>query len=362
MEKRTVLVAMSGGVDSSVAAALLVEQGHRVIGVTMKTFCYSEVEGPSQTCCGLDGIMDARRGGRPARDPALRLRRGAGLHPRRDRRLRVRVRRGPHAQPVRALQREHEVPRPAPAAARSSAATPSPPGTTPAWAPDDAGEPRAAARPGRRTRTRRTSSGACPRELLPQLLFPLGELTKPEVRERARRAGLAHGGEAGEPGDLLRPHGDYVDVLEQRLGAGSPRPRPRPPGLDRRARRWASTRATPATPSGSAGGSAAGTGGASTCWARARPRARWWWGAGRSCTATSSAWPSSTGWPPRPPWATRCRCRSATAPPPPPRAWPPSPTAPSTCASTSRSAPSRPASRRSSSAGETVLGGGRLEG
>ena len=44
MEKRTVLVAMSGGVDSSVAAALLVEQGHRVIGVTMKTFCYSEAE------------------------------------------------------------------------------------------------------------------------------------------------------------------------------------------------------------------------------------------------------------------------------------------------------------------------------
>ena len=51
---------MSGGVDSSVAAALLVEQGHRVIGATMKTFCYSEVEGPSQTCCGLEGIMDAR--------------------------------------------------------------------------------------------------------------------------------------------------------------------------------------------------------------------------------------------------------------------------------------------------------------
>src|SRR5690606_13329154 len=39
----TVLVAMSGGVDSSLAAALLVEQGHRVIGATMKTFCYSEI-------------------------------------------------------------------------------------------------------------------------------------------------------------------------------------------------------------------------------------------------------------------------------------------------------------------------------
>jgi tRNA-specific 2-thiouridylase len=58
---KTVLVAMSGGVDSSLAAALLVEQGHRVIGVTMKTFCYSGNAGPTRTCCGLDGIMDARR-------------------------------------------------------------------------------------------------------------------------------------------------------------------------------------------------------------------------------------------------------------------------------------------------------------
>jgi tRNA-specific 2-thiouridylase len=61
MSKTTVLVAMSGGVDSSLAAALLVEQGHSVIGATMKTFCYSENAGPSRTCCGLEGIMDARR-------------------------------------------------------------------------------------------------------------------------------------------------------------------------------------------------------------------------------------------------------------------------------------------------------------
>ncbi|MGH7459642.1 MAG: tRNA 2-thiouridine(34) synthase MnmA [Longimicrobiales bacterium] len=61
MSIQTVLVAMSGGVDSSLAAALLVEHGHRVIGVTMKTFCYSENAGPSRTCCGLDGILDAKR-------------------------------------------------------------------------------------------------------------------------------------------------------------------------------------------------------------------------------------------------------------------------------------------------------------
>ncbi len=56
-----ILVAMSGGVDSSLAAALLVEEGHEVIGVTMKTFCYQDTPSHSKTCCGLDGIRDARR-------------------------------------------------------------------------------------------------------------------------------------------------------------------------------------------------------------------------------------------------------------------------------------------------------------
>ena len=56
----TVLVAMSGGVDSSVAAALLQRAGRQVIGATMKTFCYSDARGPSKTCCGLEGITDAR--------------------------------------------------------------------------------------------------------------------------------------------------------------------------------------------------------------------------------------------------------------------------------------------------------------
>jgi len=55
-----ILVAMSGGVDSSVAAAFLVEQGHTVVGATLKTFCYSEIDGPAKTCCGLEGIADAR--------------------------------------------------------------------------------------------------------------------------------------------------------------------------------------------------------------------------------------------------------------------------------------------------------------
>jgi tRNA-specific 2-thiouridylase len=54
-----VLVAMSGGVDSSVAAACLVEEGYEVVGATMKLFCYGS-EVPDRPCCSLDSINDAR--------------------------------------------------------------------------------------------------------------------------------------------------------------------------------------------------------------------------------------------------------------------------------------------------------------
>ncbi len=54
-----VVVAMSGGVDSSAAAALLKEQGHEVIGITLRVWSY---EGKAQcgSCCSPDDIDDAR--------------------------------------------------------------------------------------------------------------------------------------------------------------------------------------------------------------------------------------------------------------------------------------------------------------
>jgi tRNA-specific 2-thiouridylase len=59
MTGQRVLVAMSGGVDSSVAAAALVEQGYDVVGATMKLFCYGDSV-PDRPCCSLDSINDAR--------------------------------------------------------------------------------------------------------------------------------------------------------------------------------------------------------------------------------------------------------------------------------------------------------------
>src|SRR5687768_9129433 len=51
---------MSGGVDSSVAAALLVRSGYDVVGATMKLFCEGD-EVPDRPCCSLDSVNDARR-------------------------------------------------------------------------------------------------------------------------------------------------------------------------------------------------------------------------------------------------------------------------------------------------------------
>lgn len=62
MSKGRVLVAMSGGVDSSAAAALLVEQGYEVVGATMQVWDYTscDIEEGNGTCCSSIDVDDAR--------------------------------------------------------------------------------------------------------------------------------------------------------------------------------------------------------------------------------------------------------------------------------------------------------------
>ncbi|PHX74274.1 MAG: tRNA 2-thiouridine(34) synthase MnmA, partial [Chitinophagaceae bacterium] len=57
-----VMVAMSGGIDSTVAALMLNEEGYEVIGITMKTWDYAASGGSKKEtgCCNIDSFNDAR--------------------------------------------------------------------------------------------------------------------------------------------------------------------------------------------------------------------------------------------------------------------------------------------------------------
>ncbi|NCB37251.1 MAG: tRNA 2-thiouridine(34) synthase MnmA [Erysipelotrichia bacterium] len=59
-DNKTLVAAMSGGVDSSVAAALYLEKGYKVIGVTLKMKTCDDTREKTKSCCGLDDNLQAR--------------------------------------------------------------------------------------------------------------------------------------------------------------------------------------------------------------------------------------------------------------------------------------------------------------
>ena len=209
-----VLVAMSGGVDSSVAAALLVEAGHEVIGATMKLFCYGEGPVPDRPCCSLDSIMDARavadRLGIPHYTLNFEDRFGRDVV----RDFVDEYARGRTPIPcVRCNSFTKFSDLLAHADALGCAAI-----ATGHYARAEGGR----LRRGRdRAKDQSYFLWGIRRDVVRRMLTPVGPLTKSETREAARRHGLATAEKPESQEICFVPDGDYVKVLERHLPEGS---------------------------------------------------------------------------------------------------------------------------------------------
>jgi tRNA-specific 2-thiouridylase len=207
---------MSGGVDSSVAAALLVEQGHQVVGVTMKTFCYSDANSTGKTCCGLDGILDARRVAAALDVPHYVFdmeesfgkaviddfvgEYAAGRTPN------PCVRCNSNTKIPDLLRRGRMLGCDWIATGHYARTEISADGVTHVKRGED------------RAKDQTYFLWGVPRDVVPHLRFPVGALTKPEVRERARALGLATAEKPESQEICFVPTGDYATFLASRLG------------------------------------------------------------------------------------------------------------------------------------------------
>ncbi|MBF0569986.1 MAG: tRNA 2-thiouridine(34) synthase MnmA [Candidatus Omnitrophica bacterium] len=217
-----IFVAMSGGVDSSVAAALLLEQGQRVEGVTM---CFELPPGPESDrprCCGLESIEDARK---VCRGLGIRhhvLNYGDALQEAVVKDFVSEYSRGRTPNPCvrcNTLLKFDRLFRDVQALGATHLATGHYARITPSgndWQLRKGLDPR---------KDQSYFLYGIPRELLPFVLFPVGSLVKDEVRDIARRKGLLVADKRESQDICFVPAGKYQDLLAS-WGAGPSAPGP----------------------------------------------------------------------------------------------------------------------------------------
>ncbi len=221
---KKVMVGMSGGVDSSVAAMLLRDQGYEVMGVTLKLFSdedISQAQKEGKTCCALSDVMDARSvayrlgfehlvfnfkdnfrehvmkqfadsylGGRTP-NPCIECNR----HVKFDKMLR------------RALELDYDY-----------IAT----GHYAVNEYDPESGRYLLKRPADRSKDQTYVLYSLTQEQLSHTLFPLGGLEKSQVRELAEKAGLVNSSKPDSQDICFVPDGDYAGFIRQFTGADVP--------------------------------------------------------------------------------------------------------------------------------------------
>jgi tRNA-specific 2-thiouridylase len=212
-----VLAAMSGGVDSAVAAALLAEQGHELTGVTLKLACYGKTPLSPRACCTLDAIDDARRVALKMSFPhhvvdAEQVFRERVLEPwvqgyTRGRTLYPCASCNQHLKFGDLFRRMELAGAERLATGHYARVTREPDGT---WALRRARET---------TKDQSYALATIPYAVLPHVLFPLGELAKAEVRAHARRLGLAVWDKPESQDLCFVPDGDYAGYITRTFGA-----------------------------------------------------------------------------------------------------------------------------------------------